>query len=215
MFNLLSKLKAKKLNWTDKLNISFDVKSYNPTVSITENFDLSLFSAKNNRRSIGVSNFELLSFLKIPKEDPLYELVFEENKIWQDEHSRRVDKIVKNQNFCTNRVYSKVWDFHYYKNVGINSGPYSHINEYIDVFIDLTSVIKEGRLELMDYRPDKWEEAVYNDLEKLRSRLVEEWKAQAADLSEANFYEKNTKVLEELNAYVNHEVKHNKEKYKP
>jgi hypothetical protein len=91
--------------------------------------------------------------------------------------------------------------------MGMNSHQYEHINQYIDVFQDLTSVINEERLDLMNYRPDKWEEAVYNDLEKIKKRLVEEWKIQAADLSEANFYEKNNKVLNELSTYVKHEVK--------
>jgi hypothetical protein len=89
----------------------------------------------------------------------------------------------------------------------MNSNQYAHINQYIDVFQDLTSVINEERLDLINYRPDKWEEAVYSDLEKIKKRLVEEWKIQAENLSIENFYEKNNKVLNELSTYVKHEVK--------
>jgi hypothetical protein len=107
-------------------------------------------------------------------------------------------------------LYSDVWEFYCYKNKGIKSNQYEHINAYIDIFKDLTIAISDDKLELMDWRPDKWEEAIYSDLEIIKKRLVEEWAAQAVDLSIENFYKKNNDVLNELNSYVKNEVKYYK-----
>jgi hypothetical protein len=54
---------------------------------------------------IGVSNFELLNYLKIPEENSLYELEFEESKIWQDECLKKVNKLVKNKDFYVHRIF--------------------------------------------------------------------------------------------------------------
>jgi hypothetical protein len=163
---------------------------------------------------IGVSDFELLNYLKIPQEFYPYDLTFDVYKILKDENSIKIDKIINNSHFYVHRgfyeqtlLYAQVCEFSSYKNLGINSNQYEHINQYIDIFEDLISVISEERLSIMNYRPDKWEEAVYSDLEKIKNRLVEEWKVQAEDLSIENFYEKNNKVLDELNAYVKNEIK--------
>jgi hypothetical protein len=94
----------------------------------------------------------------------------------------------------------------------MNSNQYEHINQYIEVFQDLITVISKKKLSVMDYRPDKWDEAIYSDLEKIKERLAEEWKTQAVGLSIDNFYEKNNKALDELNAYVKSEVEQYKKK---
>ena len=126
-----------------------------------------------------------------------------------------MDKIINNSHFYVHRdfyeqflLYSRVWDFVYYKNIGINSNQHEHINQYISIFQDLIPVISEERLGLMYYRPDKWEGAVYDELKQIKTRLAEQWEAQAVDLSEANFYKKNNEILEELNAFVKHEIKY-------
>jgi hypothetical protein len=123
---------------------------------------LPVFYSWNLSKLIGASRFELLNYLKILKDGPLYELIFDESNLLNDEPLKKVNKIVKNKDFYIHRafyeqtwLYSKLWEFFYYKNVGMNSNQYEHINQFIDIFKDLTSVISEERLELMNYRPDK------------------------------------------------------------
>jgi hypothetical protein len=49
---------------------------------------------------------------------------------------------------------------------------------------------------------DHLEEEIYVELDKIRNRLIKEWKEQLEDLSVDNFYEKNNKNLNEFNNYV-------------
>jgi hypothetical protein len=61
-----------------------------------------------------------------------------------------------------------------YLNYGIRSNQYEHINQYIDIFQGLMTVMNDEKLDFIDYRPDKWEKAVCDDLEQFKNRLAQE-----------------------------------------
>jgi hypothetical protein len=97
-----------------------------------------------------------------------------------------------------------MFDFLYSGNKGLNYNKRKYINEFIDVCKNDIKILDSGECrELQSLRTiDYLEEEIYAELDKIRNRLIEEWKEQSVDLSIDNFYEKNNKNLNEFNNYV-------------
>jgi hypothetical protein len=53
----------------------------------------------------GVSNFELLNYLKIPREYPFYEFAFDEGKVLKNAKSKHINKIIRNADFYVHRDF--------------------------------------------------------------------------------------------------------------
>jgi hypothetical protein len=97
-----------------------------------------------------------------------------------------------------------MFNFLYNGNKGLNYNKYKYINQFIDVCKnDIKILDLEECKELQSLRTvDHLEEEIYVELDKIRNRLIEEWKQQSEALSINNFYEKNYKNLNEFNNYV-------------
>jgi hypothetical protein len=97
-----------------------------------------------------------------------------------------------------------MFDFLYSGNKGLNYNKHKYINEFIDVCKNDIKILDSGECrELQSLRTvDYLEEEIYVELDKIRNRLIEEWKEQSVDLSIDNFYDKNNKNLNEFNNYV-------------
>src|SRR5947209_6426418 len=101
-------------------------------------------------------------------------------------------------------LYINISEFFCSQNKGISYNKYEYINEFIDICKNDVKILDSSEcIELQGLRiVDHLEEEIYKELDKIRNRLIEEWKEHSKDLSIDNFYEKNNKNLDEFNDYV-------------
>jgi hypothetical protein len=172
---------------------------------------LILFYLWNVSKILGEDECNIFNDFIISDEYVYYNLIYDLKKFSSDEKLKEVNKVIKNKDFYVHRnyyeqmyLYISVSEFSCFKNRGINYNKYEYINKFIDVYNnDIKILDTEECRELQSLRTvDHLEEEIYVRLDKIRNKLIEEWKEQSKDLSVDNFYEKNNKNLNELNTYV-------------
>jgi hypothetical protein len=165
----------------------------------------------NVSKILGEDECNIFNDFIISDEYVYYNLIYDLKKFSSDEKLKEVNKVIKNKDFYVHRnyyeqmyLYISVSEFSCFKNRGINYNKYEYINKFIDVYNnDIKILDTEECRELQSLRTvDHLEEEIYVRLDKIRNKLIEEWKEQSKDLSVDNFYEKNNKNLNELNTYV-------------
>jgi hypothetical protein len=172
---------------------------------------LILFYLWNVSKVLGENELDIFNDFVISNEYVYYNLTYNLNKFTSDEKLKEINKIIKNKDFYIQKeyyeqlyLYISISKFFYNGNKRINYNKYKYINEFIDIYKNDIKIldIEECR-ELQGLRTvDYLEEGIYVELDKIRNKLIEEWKEQSKDLSINNFYEKNNKNLNKFNTYV-------------
>jgi hypothetical protein len=172
---------------------------------------LILFYLWNVSKILGEEESNILNDFIISDEYVYYNLAYDIKKFTSDEELKEVNKVIRNKDFYIHRnfyeqlyLYISISEFFCSKNKGINYNKYEYINEFIDICKNDVKILYSPEcIELQSLRTvDHLKEEIYKGLDKIRNRLIEEWKEHSKNLSIDNFYEKNNKNLNEFNDYV-------------